>query len=95
MSLRSGRSGSYSMPAISDSRMPVALNNSMIAWSRLSTNVLPRHVFDSEDSSSAVNTGTIFTPTLGGFSRAIGLGCSSSSAYHLKNCCSARNWLLA
>ena len=36
-----------------------------------------------------------FSVTFGGRSLAIGSGRSSSSAHHLKNCCSARYWLLA
>jgi hypothetical protein len=49
----------------------------------------------SRSSSSPVNTGTGFSGTRGGLSPAIGSGTSSSAASHLKNCCSALNWLLA
>jgi len=42
-----------------------------------------------------VNTGTSLPVTFGGRSRTIGSGHSSSPAYHLKNCCKARYWLLA
>jgi len=42
-----------------------------------------------------VNTGTSFWVTFGARRRAIGCGSCSSPASHLKNCCSARYWLLA
>ena len=58
-------------------------------------NDLPWQAFSSADSSTLVNTGTAVTVTFGARSRAIGSGRSSSAACHLKNCRSARNWMLA
>jgi len=52
-------------------------------------------VFCSRGRSPAANTGTGLSGTCGGLSPAIGSGISSSAASHLKNCCKARNWLLA
>ena len=75
--------------------MPVAWNTAMIAASRRAANVLPRQAFSKADSSRLVNTGTSRTATLGARSLAIGSGISSSVASHLKNCRSARNWMLA
>ena len=49
----------------------------------------PLQVLSGADSSPLVNTGTSFSVTLGARSRAIGSGICSSSASHLKNCCSA------
>jgi hypothetical protein len=49
-------------------------------------------------SSSSVKTGTSLSPIFGGLRPATGLGRGSSGssvACHLKNCCRARNWLLA
>ena len=74
--------------------MPVALNTAMIAVSRRWANVRPWQAFSSADSSPLVKTGTSFSVTSGGRSRIIGSGSCSSSAHHLKNCCSARYWLL-
>jgi len=42
-----------------------------------------------------VKTGTAVTVTFGARSRVIGSGHCSSAARHLKNCRSARNWMLA
>ena len=74
--------------------MPVALNTAMIAVSRRWANVRPWQAFSRADSSPLVKTGTSFPVTFGGRSRTIGSGSCSSSAHHLKNCCSARYWLL-
>ena len=67
----------------------------MIAVSRRWANERPWQVLASADSSSLVNTGTSFSVTLGARSRVIGSGSCSSSASQRKNCCRARNWLLA
>jgi hypothetical protein len=75
--------------------MPVAVSTAMIAASRRWANERPWQVFSRADSSSLVNTGTSFSVTFGARSRAIGSGSCSSSASQRKNCCSARNWLLA
>src|SRR5689334_14489696 len=53
------------MPAISDRRMPVAVNTAMIAASRRWANVPPRQARSRSDSSTLVNTGTSGTVTLG------------------------------
>jgi hypothetical protein len=58
----------------------------------------PLHVTRSAASSSSVKTGMSLSPIFGGLRFATGLGRGSSGssvACHLKNCCSARNWLLA
>ena len=75
--------------------MPVAVNTAMIAASRRAANDRPWQAPCSSDSSTLVNTGTAVTVTLGARSRVIGSGESSSPARHLKNCRSARNWMLA
>ena len=75
--------------------MPVAVNTAMIAAPRRAANDLPWQALPSSDSSTLVNTGTAVKVTCGARSRAIGSGDSSSSARHLKNCRSARNWMLA
>ena len=67
----------------------------MIAASRRSGKPRPAHARSSRGSSSPAKTGTGLSGTRGGFSPAIGSGISSSTASHLKNCCSARYWLLA
>ena len=75
--------------------MPVAVNTAMIAASRRAANDLPWQALFRSDSSTLVKTGTAVTVTFGARSRAIGSGSSSSAARHLKNCRSARNWMLA
>jgi len=75
--------------------MPVAVNTAMIAASRRAANDLPWQALSSPDSSTLVKTGTAVTVTFGARSRVIGSGDCSSSARHLKNCRSARNWMLA
>ena len=67
----------------------------MIAASRRWPNGRPWHAFASAESSSLVNTGTSFSVTFGARSPAIGSAICSSSASQRKNCCKARNWLLA
>jgi hypothetical protein len=74
---------------------PVAVNTAMIAASRRAANDLPWQALFSSGSSTLVKTGTAVTVTFGARSRAIGSGSSSSAARHLKNCRSARNWMLA
>jgi len=71
------------------------VNTAMIAASRRAANDLPWQALSSSDSSTLVKTGTAITVTFGARSRAIGSGDSSSPARHLKNCRSARNWMLA
>jgi hypothetical protein len=83
------------VPASSPARIPVAVSTAMIAASRRWANVRPWQVFSRAESSSLVNTGTSFSLTFGARSGAIGSGICSSSASHRKNCCRARNWLLA
>src|ERR1700677_2027027 len=90
-----GSPGSDWIPASSDSRIPVASSNAMIAASRRSGKPRPTHTRASRESSSPAKIGTGLSVTRGGFSPAIGSGMSSSPASHLKNCCSARYWLLA
>ena len=67
----------------------------MIAASRRWANERPWQVFSKAESSSLVKTGTSFSLTFGARSGCIGSGICSSSASQRKNCCSARNWLLA
>jgi hypothetical protein len=75
--------------------MPVALSAAIMAASRRCWNERPAQARSSSVSSSPVKTGTGLSATCGGLSPAMGSGISSSSDSHLKNCCSARNWLLA
>ena len=67
----------------------------MIAVSRRWAKLRPAHARSSRVSSSGVKTGTSLAGTRGAASPAIGSGSSSSAASYLKNCCSARYWLLA
>jgi hypothetical protein len=83
------------MPASSDRRMPDALSTAMMAASRRSANPRPAHARSSRAISVPVKTGTSPVVTFGGRSPAIGSGTPSSADSHLKNCCSARYWLLA
>ena len=66
-----------------------------MAASRHCWNDRPAHARSIRSSSPAAKTGTGLPGTCGGFSPAMGSGISSSPASHLKNCCRARNWLLA
>jgi hypothetical protein len=74
--------------------MPVAVSTAMIAASRRAANDRPWQALASFDSSPLVNTGTAVTVTFGARSRVIGSG-SRPRRPHLKNCRSARNWMLA
>ena len=82
------------MPVAVNTAM-IAVNTAMIAASRRAANDLPWQALPSADSSTLVDTGTAVTVTFGARSRAIRSGDCSSSARHLKNCRSARNWMLA
>src|ERR1035441_4441864 len=95
MSLCRGSWRSYRICASSDSRIPVARNTAITAASRRCANERPAQVRSSRDRSSAVKTGTGLAGTRGGLIPSIGSPTSSSAASHLKNCCSARYWLLA
>src|ERR1035437_7985602 len=95
MSLCRGSWWSYRICASSDSRIPVARNTAITAASRRCWNERPAQARSSRDRSSPVKTGTGLPGTCGGLIPSIGSGNSSSPASHLKNCCSARYWLLA
>jgi hypothetical protein len=71
------------------------LSTATIAVSRRCAKPRPAQARASRVSSGLVKTWTSLLLTFGGRSPAIGSGRSSSAASHLKNCCSARYWLLA
>lgn len=82
------------MPASSDSRIPVAPNTAIMAASRRCWNE-PAHARSSLAKVITVEDRDRLVRDVRRLSPIIGSGTSSSAASHLKNCCSARNWLLA